>query len=351
MSAAPVLTKVKSFSLQVVAGPGLQGEKFYFNKPKVTVGRDPGNDIILEKDAKVSRQHIEITQNLGVISVINISGKNSLLVNGKKVESFALTESTNVQIGDTVLKFEFSGELIKAVAQQVPALKVAPKANVPSPKINQNRPQPTFQQIPPNPPSPPQAKRNVSLMDNGPSKNIIYGLVVVIVLGMAWKFNSSSSSSDGQTPTENSLNIRSSEDIALDVEKAEKAISDFNASVEKKGENSLQFQTAQQHYIKGFRDYRQGQYDRAIQSLQAALSFYPQHVLAMKYIQQSRKKQDELIKFQMSQGLRYQGKGNWRLCSASYRQAMTMLKDEKNPNYMEAKKFLEQCELMQKGKY
>ena len=44
--------------------------------------------------------------------------------------------------------------------------------------------------------------------------------------------------------------------------------------IEKRGEDTIQYKLAQEQYLKGFRDYRQGQYARAMEEFQAALSFF-----------------------------------------------------------------------------
>lgn len=379
MSAAPVLVKAKNFSLSVIAGPALTGEKFYFAKPVVHIGREKTNDLVLDKDGKVSRVHIEISQNNGVITIKNVSEKNMLLVQGRKMDSIVIDGKTTtqalLQIGDTQIKFEMDKVVVASArpSTPVPVQPPRPQSPVASSPVQpaQSRsgyppaamgsmpkpakPAPTLAQRPMQKPSAPVstgfsmdslAQTWSGWMSNPKSKYMVYAGIFAVLILIGSLMNSGSTS-----PAKKQLQIRSTEEIAVEVEKTGKAIEEVESKKEKSGENSIQYQTAQQHYIKGFRDYRQGQYDRAIQSFQAALSFYPQHELAKKYLIIARKKFDEFVKFQMAQGRRYQGKNNWRLCIASYRQAMAMIKDERDPNYRESKQFMEQCEVMQRGKY
>lgn len=144
--------------------------------------------------------------------------------------------------------------------------------------------------------------------------------------------------------------IRSSDEVMADLAQSESAIRDLQTQIEKKGTDTPQFQSAEQHYLKGFRDYQQGQYGRAMQSFQAALSFYPSHELARKYLVLARRKFDELARFHLTQGRRYRGKNNFRLCSASYAQVLIMVKDSSDPIYKEAKQYYDECELRKQGR-
>ena len=117
------------------------------------------------------------------------------------------------------------------------------------------------------------------------------------------------------------------------------------------GQNSMQYKAAQENYVKGFRDYRQGQYARAIQSFQAALSFYPNHELARKYILLAQRKFDEMVNYNMSQGRKYYQKQNYKMCQSAFANVMVMLKDSTKPKYIEAKQLFDECNLRTEAKF
>ena len=69
-----------------------------------TVGRDPGNDIIL-RDPKVSRHHAEIIFERGFFVVHDLSSANGTFINGKRVRVAPLTHSAKVRMGNTYGRF------------------------------------------------------------------------------------------------------------------------------------------------------------------------------------------------------------------------------------------------------
>jgi pSer/pThr/pTyr-binding forkhead associated (FHA) protein len=69
-----------------------------------TVGRDPGNDIIL-RDPKVSRHHAEIIFERGFFVVHDLSSANGTYINSKRVRVAPLTHGAKVRMGNTYGRF------------------------------------------------------------------------------------------------------------------------------------------------------------------------------------------------------------------------------------------------------
>ncbi len=69
-----------------------------------TVGRDPGNDIIL-RDPKVSRHHAEIVFERGFFVLHDLSSANGTWVNGKRVRVAPLTHGARVRMGNSEGRF------------------------------------------------------------------------------------------------------------------------------------------------------------------------------------------------------------------------------------------------------
>ena len=65
-----------------------------------TVGRDPGNDIIL-RDPKVSRHHSEIVFERGFFVVHDLASANGTFVNGKRIRVAPLTHGAKIRCGNT----------------------------------------------------------------------------------------------------------------------------------------------------------------------------------------------------------------------------------------------------------
>jgi pSer/pThr/pTyr-binding forkhead associated (FHA) protein len=69
-----------------------------------TVGRDPGNDIIL-RDPKVSRHHAEIVFERGFFVLHDLASANGTYVNGKRVRVAPLTHSAKLRMGNSYGRF------------------------------------------------------------------------------------------------------------------------------------------------------------------------------------------------------------------------------------------------------
>ena len=83
-----------------------------------TVGRDPGNDIIL-RDPKVSRHHAEIIFERGFFVLHDLASANGTYVNNKRVRVAPLTHGARLRLGNS--HGRFSEELpTEADAPQAP---------------------------------------------------------------------------------------------------------------------------------------------------------------------------------------------------------------------------------------
>lgn len=100
-----------------------------------TVGRDPGNDIIL-RDPKVSRHHAEIVFERGFFVLHDLASANGTYVNGKRVRVAPLTHGAKLRMGNSYGRFseelptetDTPGSESYDQAQQAPALENAPTA-------------------------------------------------------------------------------------------------------------------------------------------------------------------------------------------------------------------------------
>lgn len=88
-----------------------------------TVGRDPGNDIIL-RDPKVSRHHAEIVFERGFFVLHDLASANGTYVNGKRIRVAPLTHGAKVRMGNSYGRF--SEELPTEADDAQQAAKVEP---------------------------------------------------------------------------------------------------------------------------------------------------------------------------------------------------------------------------------
>ncbi len=69
-----------------------------------TVGRDPGNDIIL-RDPKVSRHHAEVVFERGFFVLHDLASANGTYGNGKRLRVAPLTHGAKLRMGNSMGRF------------------------------------------------------------------------------------------------------------------------------------------------------------------------------------------------------------------------------------------------------
>jgi pSer/pThr/pTyr-binding forkhead associated (FHA) protein len=88
-----------------------------------TLGRDPGNDIIL-RDPKVSRHHAEIVFERGFFVLHDLASANGTYVNGKRIRVAPLTHGARLRMGNTYGRFS---EELPTEADNAAPLTAAPE--------------------------------------------------------------------------------------------------------------------------------------------------------------------------------------------------------------------------------
>lgn len=361
MGAAIQLKGQVKFALEVVKGPHI-GVRLDFTKDVISIGRGPENDLVLSSDPHASRAHAEIRRRGPTeFVIVNVSQKNFVIVNGNVIESEVITPDSEITIGETEIRCYFESASLP-VAPTVPA---APRpVAVPRPAMPQVAPQMTPQQAPsfptapsspspqtPNyyqnpPPASPPAPAGASggLLEN--PKVRFYGIIGILVLVGFFLFSPSK-----KDKVKDRNEIRTSTVSMQDYLQAEKRSQEL-LTIKKEKIDSVQYRRAQENFVKGFRDFQQGQYARAREAFQVVLNLDPDNELARRYYNLSKIKFDELVKFNMIQGNRYREKRNWRMCQSSYQNVMTMLFNRKeDPSYKEAKQFFDECFLNMEGRF
>ncbi|NUN04442.1 MAG: FHA domain-containing protein [Bdellovibrio sp.] len=373
MGAAPQIKDALKLAIEVTKGPHA-GLKMSFNKAAISLGRGPENDVVLSNDPRASRHHAEIKmRGASEFVIVNLSAKNFILLNGQSVQTELLSDDSVIQIGDTEIRVKIETPVV-APAKPAPAFPLQQHQSQPSPVAPNHRPmtaqnplpqQPVIQQQAPLPQMPnsalpptmqqpgmpayqaPQFKAvpspGLSPLQN--PKVRFYGIIAILVLVGGYLMTASK-------PVVKDPNaIRTSAMSMQDVANAEKRSQEL-LTLKREKYDSVQYRRAQENFIKGFRDYQQGQYARAREAFQVVLNLDPDNELAKRYYHLSKIKFDELVKFNMIQGNRYREKKNWRMCQSNYTNVMTMLQYRKDdPSFKEAKQFYEECTLNLEGRF
>ena len=89
------------FELVMERGPQ-PGQVFELPRSTVSIGRDPGNQIVIE-DSQVSRQHARITPQGGLMVVEDLGSTNGTRVNGLRITGpHTLAHRDAISLGDNV---------------------------------------------------------------------------------------------------------------------------------------------------------------------------------------------------------------------------------------------------------
>src|SRR6188472_755365 len=81
-------------------------KRLSFGEPEVTIGRVPGNDVVLPK-GNVSKRHSRIVLKDNRFIVVDLKSTNGTYVNGRKITSpLVVKEGDKIYIGDFVLTLE-----------------------------------------------------------------------------------------------------------------------------------------------------------------------------------------------------------------------------------------------------
>lgn len=355
MSAALNLKSGIKIKVQVKSGPH-SGLSLESEKHEWLIGRGTDCDLILSDDARVSRQHAQIRISGDEVWITNMSQKNFVLVNGAKVENSKLNAKDKVQIGESEIEFDIQGlEPVQKPQPKSPVqlqpTSVAPNiSSMPSSAVFPLQTKPNYQQTAAYPiqnqPSFPTANTySQTTADEKAKKFRFYLVLVVLVAAVIFIFTK-----DARKGGSARAPFRGSAQMELDREQSEKLKENLRERKEKM--DTLQNRRAQENYIKGFRDFRHGQFARAYDSFQVVLNLDPDNQLAKQYLELSRIRFDEQMKFAFIQGQRYREKKNYRMCANSFAQVMTMLQGQRdNATYKEAKQYFEECSLAQEGRF
>lgn len=89
----------------IVKSGSRSGTNFPLKKSVIKMGRDPGNDIMVD-DKKSSREHAKLKLEDGKFVLYDLASSNGTFVNGTKIQNQSLMDGDEVSIGDTVLVFK-----------------------------------------------------------------------------------------------------------------------------------------------------------------------------------------------------------------------------------------------------
>lgn len=316
MSAALQIYKAIDFLIRVEAGPDA-GKLYRITPPKIDIGRDPALQIALN-DPKASRKQCSIVFGQH-ITIKDCSSRKTTLVNGKPIVEQQLSPNDVIEFGTTKLRF------IARNKQQANSMAKSTPGKPQAQSQNQNQ---GFEK------KKDQRKPFYILLA------IIVGLVGFLLL-----------LPDGKKKAERKLTT--TEELTRQVQESkdrqEELREAFKEKTKKRKKNYLF--SVDQHFIRGFRDFMTGKYNRASQAFGTVRATDKDHIQANRYGRLAKKKHEDLIDAHMRDGLKYKDKLNFRFCEAEFKKAMILMNKPNHPKYKVAKAHMDECRLLKTGGY
>lgn len=306
-------TEQPNFYLKITAGPN-KGATFKIMAREITIGRSRSNDISLAEDTACSRQHAKLIFFDGKFTIESMNESNLIKVNKQPCLRAEVLNRTEIELGGTTLTFlaEFKPPQLATGAQ------------------NSSRP---------STPTPPPFKAT-SLKKSNPVRLILYlliGLIVIFVL------------LDNPAKKDPAI-LRTQDQIDAEI-KAAKEQEELAQAARKNINRSETARQAQANYVKGFRDYRKGVYNRAIEAFQACLSLEPNNLLCLRYLKLSERRISEVIQQNMILGRSYFEQNQFSACSNAFSNVMISVRDQSSPLYQEAKANFNACQAQLQGRF
>ncbi len=316
LSALPAPTETK---WTVIRG-AMAGSVRLMSPGNFSIGRSAECEFIIANDPKCSRKHAVVTWTRSGYEVQNLAESNAILVNGKEVSRHLLRDGDLLTVGATELQFNLTTQP-NSLNIQLRRLAVAPKSvgahATHIAKKSSKKPMSPLMPV-----------------------YVVLGLVVLYLL-----------LSDNPTNKKKQLAIRSEQQIQEAIESAEKLRESALLSSSRRSDNTIVQRQAQENYVRGFRDFRKGQFERALDSFNTCLALNPSHLLCTRYKQLSHRKFNELVQLQMVLGRRYRDQNQFKACRAAFRNVMVMLKDASSAAYREAKANYDACYALSEGRF
>ena len=116
-------------SVRVVSGND-QGKVIELNRPVTTIGRGADQMLVIA-DIAVSRRHLQIHMTQTGYRLQDMGSPNGTMVNGKRVSEVQLMDGDQIEVGNSLLRFEHTPS--RAQSEGPPQLAASPAMNYPPP--------------------------------------------------------------------------------------------------------------------------------------------------------------------------------------------------------------------------
>lgn len=280
------------FRLVTLTGAS-KGEAFVLMGNRIVIGRGDKVDIKIS-DAKASREHCEITKVGDTWVATDLGSQNGVLVNDKKITQVSLAEGDKLIVGQTVFKF--------AKVEVTTKNKVIREADEPE-------------------------------EEEGRKTVVPFIILVVIFMGLFLfdDFAPKKAPQRGRTIRTSPIEMSSTEDAMIRKRKA-------NEDKETK-------EKLDDIFKRGLREYREGNYYRAIHEFNLALIIAPQDSQAEFYLRKAKEELDNAITSEIQKAQRDESSLKYKSAIISYCSIIRLLYSvPDDPRYKNAEKKIKDLE-------
>lgn len=235
------------YRLICLTGPN-KGSAYFFSDQRIVLGRSEKADIKIQ-DVKTSREHAEIVVVGKDLVITDLGSQNGITVNDLKVKQHKLSDGDKIIIGQTVYKFSFV-EVKDAILTNDSDKKMSAETEEEKPKKKKN--------------------------------NTILIIIILFSIGILLLDDGGDNKEVKRKSTEK-YKVSEMSDPLLNLQKKKKI-------EDQKSQEKLQI-----YFHQGLREYREGNYFRAIAEFQHALSWSPQDALAEFYLRKTKEALDKQI--------------------------------------------------------
>ena len=268
-----------------------KGKQFRLIGSRITIGRSNDCDVVFKDSQSISREHALITFENDSYFIKTLNLKNPVFVNGKKIELCHLQSGNKITVGDTEFIFENKSPL--------PALYTDPH------QLHQ------------------QQKSLKNVKTNFLPRLMFFGLILFMGFLLL---------SEDNKVQENQVKLKTQQEVAEELEVLKK-LSEEEISLSKL---SPERKAARIAFIKGFRDYRKGYFQRALKTFSHCITLDRTYSNCQSYIEKSNIQIEKLIQKKMVLGKRYQQNKQFGACKAIFKSVTIMVQDTNSSVYKEA---------------
>lgn len=300
------------FVMKVLNGPD-KGAIYKILSAHVKIGRGDDNDIVLKGDSRCSRYHASLSLSSKGVEIRDISDRNKVLVNGVETSHEILAPGSLIQLGDTKLQFGVgSGSELYPQAQGM---------SVAAPNLRK--------------------RSRTRLKKSGPSA---FFYTILVLLGVLVYYLMTSKPNVGNEPK----GLRTEQDVLNTIDKNRQLVQNLAEQKRQDGRESSQYLEAQANYVKGFRDFQKGQFERSLDYFSTCLSIYPQHTLCNQYYTEAKTRFSELVQYYLNLGYEYQRKNQFSQCKSAFNNVRVMQRDKTSTIFREADTGYAACDAREK---